>query len=90
MDITRTTAPGVGVVHQFTTRDGQQFGVVVDKKGRRLLLVYDAADPDAPGHTIVLEPDEADQLAEVLHTRSIPDRLAALERRLDELTRNRS
>lgn len=77
-------------MHQFTTRDGQQFGVVVDNAGRRSLLIYDSADPDTPGHTIVLEPDEADQLAEVLHTKSIPDRLAALERRLAELAKGRS
>jgi TrkA domain protein len=38
-----------------------------------------------PRHSIVLEQEEADQLAEMLHSRTIPDRLAALERRLAEL-----
>ena len=88
MDITHTIVPGIGIVHHCSTRGGQRFGVVVDDANRRSLLTYDPADPadpDVPRHSIVLEQEEADQLAEMLHSRTVPDRLAALERRLAEL-----
>ncbi|MFI0422098.1 hypothetical protein [Spongiactinospora sp. 9N601] len=86
MDVTRTTVPGTGLIHQFGTRAGQRFALLVDEAGRRHLLVYEAADPDAPAQTIVMERDEADQVAEVLHSRPIADRLARLERRFAEMT----
>lgn len=86
MDITYNTVPGVGAVHQFRTRGGQRFGVLVERAGRCSLLIYDAGDPDVPVQTIVMQPDEADQVAEILHSRSLPDRLADVERRLAELS----
>jgi TrkA domain protein len=79
VDIAYSTVPGTGAVHHFRTRGGQQFGVLVERAGRRSLLVYDADDPDdadVPVWTIVLEQDEADQIAEILHSRSLPDGLA--------------
>lgn len=85
MDITRTTVPGVGVVHHFLTRGGQRFGVLVDQAGPRSLLLYGPDDPDVPVERIALEHDEADQIAEVLHSSPVADRLASLERRLAEL-----
>ena len=86
MEVFRTTVPGDGVIHQFATRGGQRFGLVIDETGRRTLVVYDPADPDVPQQSIVLEQDEADQVAEILHSRPVLDRLAELERRLAELT----
>ncbi|GIG90323.1 hypothetical protein [Plantactinospora endophytica] len=85
MDITRTTVPGVGVVHHFLTRGGQRFGVLVDQPGRRSLLLYGPDDPDVPVERVPLDHDEADQIAEVLHSTSVADRLASLERRLADL-----
>ncbi|MFD8532672.1 hypothetical protein ACFV0L_35210 [Streptosporangium canum] len=85
MDITRTTVPGTGVVHHCVTRGGQRFGVLVDDADRRRLLIYDPADLDVPLQCITMEHDEADQVAEILHSRPIPDRLAALERRFAEI-----
>jgi TrkA domain protein len=89
VDITRATVPGIGTVHHFHTRAGRRFGVLVDGRGRRSLLFYDAGpveDPDEPVLRIVIEPDEADELAEVLHSRPMSDRLAEVERRLADLT----
>ncbi|MEN3535733.1 hypothetical protein AAH991_11515 [Microbispora sp. ZYX-F-249] len=85
MDVTRATLPGVAtVVHQCVTRDGQRFGVLVEKSGRRRLLVYDSAEPDTPLQAITLDQREADQLADILHSRPVLDRLAHLERRFAE------
>ncbi|GGO09503.1 hypothetical protein GCM10010116_19200 [Microbispora rosea subsp. aerata] len=88
MDVTRATLPGVAtVVHQCVTRDGQRFGVLVEKSGRRRILVYGpygSAEPDTPLQVINLDQGEADQLADILHSRPVLDRLAHLERRFDE------
>jgi TrkA domain protein len=46
MDIQETTLPGVGLRHDFTTRDGRRLGVVSYRSGRRDLLLYDPDDVD--------------------------------------------
>jgi|GEM_PF-1404428 len=85
MDITRTTVPGTGTLFHFATRDGQRLAVMVEGDGPRRLLVYDAGDE--PAQTIALEQDEADQIAQVLHSRSVNDRLTALEQRIADITK---
>jgi TrkA domain protein len=86
MHISRTTVPGDGVVvHHMTTRQGERLCLIVDGGGDRHMFTYEKGDLDAPAREIVLESDEADQLAEVLHSRPIKDRLLSLERRVDEL-----
>lgn len=87
MEITRTTVPGAGTVHHVTTRDGERLGVLVER-ARRTLLTYDPThptDPDTPATAISLTPQEADAVANLLHSRPVPDRLADLERRVAAL-----
>ncbi|HEY9523747.1 MAG TPA: hypothetical protein VIR33_10955 [Thermopolyspora sp.] len=81
MEITHTTVPGSGTVYHLATRDGVHFGVLVADTDRHLLIYGDESDRDAPTQTIILEQDEANQVAEILYDRSISDRLADLERR---------
>lgn len=86
MRIDRTTAPGCGMLNHIVTRDGQRFCVIVEKDGRRRLLTYDDGDdPDVPATSIVLDGDEADQVAELLHSRPIAERVVRLERCVNEL-----
>lgn len=91
MRIERTTVPGLGVpegvLHQIVTRDGERFCVLTESGGSRHLFVYatNRADADVPDHAILLDPDEADQVAEILQSRPVADRLLSLERRVDEL-----
>jgi K+/H+ antiporter YhaU regulatory subunit KhtT len=86
MHIYRTRAPGNDVVVQhITTRDGERLCLLVDDEGSRHLFTYDGGDLDTPAWEIVLEPDEADRLAEILHSRPVQDRLLSRERRVDEL-----
>lgn len=88
VDITYRTVPGTGALHHFRTRGGQRFGVLVHRAGQRSLLIYDFDDPDdadVPVQTIVMEHHEADQIADILHSRPLADRLAHVERRLAEL-----
>ena len=75
MHISRTTVPGNGViVHHMLTRRGDRLCLMVDDGGERHLFTYDARDRDTPAWQIVLESDEADRLAEVLHSRLIGER----------------
>jgi TrkA domain protein len=95
VDITRSTIPGIGHSHDCRTRDGQRSGVLVEHTGRRRLLTYgsgdgddgDACDDGRATEQILMDADEADQLADLLHQRSVADRLAELERRVAELAR---
>ncbi|TNY34587.1 hypothetical protein [Thermomonospora catenispora] len=90
MRIVPATVPGTGTVHHIHTRRGQRLAVLVRDGGAHTLYVYGPCadgghDPDRPAHSIDLDRDEADRLARLLHDRSVIDRIAALERRLDEL-----
>ena len=64
MHIFRNTVPGNGVVvHHMTTRRGERLCLMVDDRGNRCLFTYDEGDRDAPAWEILLQPDEADQVA---------------------------
>ncbi|MFG2443192.1 hypothetical protein ACGFQG_09970 [Nocardia fluminea] len=89
MDIDRTTIPGAGVLHSFHTRRGIRFALLTQQSGPRRLLAY-AAGSDEPAVDIELEPDEADHVAELMHSRPFGDRLARLEQRLDLLIGRRA
>jgi len=82
MEVTRTTVPGVGQLFDCATRNGQHMRVLVDRSGERHVFVY---GPDDEITTISFDGDEADQLADILHSSPLPDRIAALERRVSEL-----
>lgn len=65
-DIDETPLPGVGVRHDFPTRSGERIGVVTHRTGRRDLLVYSAADPDACREAIELTAEESATLSALL------------------------
>ncbi|SHK97954.1 hypothetical protein SAMN05443637_115144 [Pseudonocardia thermophila] len=83
-----TTVPGRGVLHMIETRSGARLGVLVDHDGTRTILTYGIPpdDPDRVDHEIPLTPDEADHLAELLHSPSVRERLDALERAVAQLS----
>lgn len=85
MEISRTTVPGTAVLHDIVTRDGQIFRIVAERSGTRAVHVYSPEDGEEVVATLVLEADEADHVADVLHSRPMPDRMADLERRIEEL-----
>lgn len=86
MQITPTRVPGAGTLHDAVSRSGQRFRILVSDSGRRELYVYPEST-DVEWVTIELDADEADQVADLLHSTPIPDRMAELERRLTELAR---
>ncbi len=85
MDIQETVLPGVGLCHDFATRGGRQLGVVSHHTGRRDLLLYDRADPDACQEVVSLTGEEADALAELLGAARIVERLDGLRQQVEGL-----
>lgn len=85
MDVTTNSVPGMGTLHDCITRDGHHLRLIVERDGQRHVVLYGATGSDEPLATVALDVDEADQIGELLHSRSVPDRLAELERRLTEL-----
>src|SRR5688572_14935388 len=70
LEITQTTVPGFGVMHHLVTRSGKELRLLVEHTGRRELYLYGSAPSEAVA-TIALEADEADAIADLLHSASI-------------------
>ena len=85
MRIDRTTVAGNGVLHHIVPRRGGRFALLVEADNTRYLFTYEVSDPDVPAQAIVLDVDEADQVAEILHSQAISERLISLERRVGDL-----
>lgn len=80
----RSNVPGGDALHSLVTRSGQEFRILVEESGLRRVYIDDPNDRDRLLVEIVLEPDEADEVADLLHSTPIVDRVASLERRLEE------
>jgi TrkA domain protein len=91
MHIDRTTLPGCGVLHDIMTRDGGRFCVLTDSARNRCLCLFTLEDGHADVHpaAVLLEPDEADQLAEILHSQPFANRLLSPLGRRDDVTGER-
>ena len=83
MQVSHSTVPGTGTIHHFLANSGGRLAVIVGPGTRRGLLVYDSGDE--PAYSVELEADEADKVAETLHSRPLADRVAALERQVAAL-----
>ncbi|MEU0521543.1 cation:proton antiporter regulatory subunit [Streptosporangium sp. NPDC006007] len=85
MEVEQTALPGIGLRHEFTTRNGRRIGIVSHRSGRRDLVIYDLDDPDRACETVRLNDEEADALAELLGAPRIVQRLNALHREVEGL-----
>lgn len=65
-EIHETALPGVGVRYEMTTRTGTSLGVVAHRHGRRDLVLYDRADPDAVAECVALTGAESLAVAALL------------------------
>ncbi|WP_328471852.1 potassium transporter TrkA [Actinoplanes sp. NBC_00393] len=82
MTVERTALPGVGVAHATTTRASQRAGVVCHLDGRREIVLYDPEDRERALCLLVLEPDEAHWMADLLTATVTVDHLTDLEQQL--------
>jgi TrkA domain protein len=84
-EVSETPLPGIGVRHEFTTADGERVAVLSLRSGRRELLVYDRADPDACSTVLHLSPDDTRTLAELLGASQVSEALTAVQQQLEGL-----
>ncbi|GIU84221.1 MAG: potassium transporter TrkA [Acidimicrobiales bacterium] len=81
-EIHQTRLPGVGLRHEFCCRSGPTLAVISHRTGTKELVVYSEEDPDTVAWTILLEPEEATALAEILGGSRVIDHLEELEERI--------
>lgn len=85
VQVEETALPGVGLRHDFLTSSGRRVGVVSHRSGRRDLVIYDVADPDACSEVVPLTIEEADALAEIVGSPGVLGRLAVLTEQVSTL-----
>lgn len=77
-DVTETNLPGVGVRYDFVTSEGVRLGVLSTRSGRRELLLYDRADPDACRSVVRLDADDTHTLGELLGAWQVSEGVARM------------
>lgn len=83
--ITKTSLPGVGVKHEFSTEEGRRVGVVHHRTGKRELYVCEAADPDIAVLNVALTDDDSHALSDALGGSEVVENLAHLQQRVEGL-----
>jgi TrkA domain protein len=84
-EIDETELPGIGVRREFTTRDGTRMGVIINRSGRRDLLLYDRDDPDVCRSVVPLDDRDSDTLADLLGASQVVDDAASTALELEGL-----
>ena len=84
--VSETQLPGVGVRHDFMTRDGDRIGVISHRTGRRDLLIYDKDDPDSCAVVMPLDDDDTHTLTEMLGGSHVSEALTRLQQSVGGLT----
>lgn len=85
VEIKQTTLPGVGLRHDFETKDGRRIGVISHRTGHYELFICEAEDPDSPHEIIDLDADERRALAELLGGSQISEELSRLQQEVEGL-----
>jgi TrkA domain protein len=80
MEVHRYSLPGIGLRHEFVTERGRRVGVISHHTGRREIVVYDRRDPDTAAVTLTLNSEEANELADLLGSARVVERLGELHR----------
>jgi TrkA domain protein len=84
-EVTETQLPGVGVLYEFTTTDGERVGVLAHRGGRREILVYDRADPDTASTAFHLSSDDTRVLSELLGASHVTEAVTAVQQQIEGL-----
>lgn len=83
--ITKTSLPGVGVKHEFSTEDGRVVGVVHHRTGKRELFVCEAIDPEVAVLNVTLSDDDSHALSDALGGSEVVENLSHLQQRVEGL-----
>jgi len=85
-EIIETSLPGVGLRHEMLCDSGERVGVITRHSGRRDLLVFDRADPDAVSESVSMSPDESRELADLLGGATLVERFEDLRQHVAGLS----
>ena len=69
--------------HEFAADTGQNVGVLVHHDGRREILVYDKADPDACSSVMTLSYDDTRTLTELLGATQVSEEVAEAQHEVE-------
>lgn len=83
--INETNLPGVGVRFEFTTERDERVGVLLHRGGRREIMVYDEADPDACRTVMHLNVEETQVLGELLGASKISEVVSGVKQEIEGL-----
>ena len=83
--VRETKLPGVGVRHEFTTRDETVVGVVQRHDGNSDVVVYDGDDPDVCRTMLHLDPDDTRVLARLLGASEIAQTTGEVQAQIEGL-----
>lgn len=84
--VNQTMLPGVGVRYDFTTRAGDQVGVIAHRSGRFDFLVYDKNDPDSCAAALQLTAEDAHTLTDLLGGSQVSESMQRMQQSLSGLT----
>ncbi|MEV0458786.1 potassium transporter TrkA [Catellatospora methionotrophica] len=77
--IERSALPGIGTHYSLDTVDGRRLAVICHASGRRDLLFYPTPHAEVAVGGVTLTPAQAHDVAELLHTLGVVDRLATAD-----------
>lgn len=86
MDVNEVLLPGVGLLYEFVSREGDRIGVVARRSGDFELAVYGEGDPDQARAVFRLTGEEADVVAGILGAPRIAERFADLTKEVPGLS----
>jgi TrkA domain protein len=76
--IERVDLAGIGFRDDVVTSTGARFGVLNHRDGTREVSIFSAEDPDATAATLVITPQEASAVAELLGSATLLDQIAKI------------
>lgn len=85
-EIIESNLPGVGLRHELLCESGDRVGLITRHSGRRDLLVFDRADPDAVDTVVAMTPDEARDMADLLGGATLVERFDDLRQHIAGLS----
>ena len=84
-EVSETRLPGVGIRHEFKTREGERVAVLSHRSGRREIIVYDRADSDAGTTVLHLSRDDTRTLSELLGAAQVSEAVATVQQEIEGL-----
>jgi TrkA domain protein len=76
--IERVDLAGIGYRDDIVTKDGARLGVLTHRDGSREVAFFSPEDPDATAASVIISPQEAGALAELLGSATLLDQISKI------------